>query len=266
MEKIEIKAAAFDVDGTLLPRGYQEILPSTQRALAKLRQDGILLILASGRPFYKLPEQLTTSVEFDYYICCAGACILSSKRDVLLEEKIPADTCNEMIADILAENGVICLHMLKEEHVVAKKETADRYAKYLMFEEYVEEFQVKEGQEPNNLTIYIPESDEEAMQKKYTDCTFYRVSDMGLFDVVKKGVSKQSGIEAIEKRISCSPANIIFFGDDHNDRESIQKCGLGIAMGNAVEEVKKEADYVTDNCEQDGIEKALIRYGFLEYE
>ncbi len=266
MEKIEIKAAAFDVDGTLLPRGYKEVLPSTIRALTKLRQDGILLILASGRPFYKLPAQLTSSMVFDYYICCAGAYILSSQRKVLLEEKIPVDTCNEMITDILAEHGVICLHMPEEEYVITKKKTADRYAKYLMFDEFVEEFQVKDGQEPNNLTIYIPESDEEALQRKFADCTFYRVSDMELFDVVKKGVSKQSGLKAIEKMLSCSPENIMFFGDDHNDRESIQKCGLGIAMGNAVEEVKKAADYITDSCVHDGIEKALIRYGFLEYE
>lgn len=266
MKKIEIKAAVFDVDGTLLPRGYKEILPSTMQALMKLRNDGIVLILASGRPFYNLPVQLTESIKFDYYICGAGSLIMDGNQKVIAEEKISMNICNEMIREVLKENGIICLHTPKQEYVVCKKHISDRYKKYLMLDQSIEQFQVKAGEEPNVLTIYVPESDEKAIQKKYVDCTFFRVSDLGLFDVVNKGVSKQSGLEVIESRCSLLPDNIMFFGDDYNDWESIKKCGLGIAMGNAVEEVKKAADYVTDSCECDGIAKALVRYGFLEYE
>lgn len=266
MKRIEIKAAVFDVDGTLLPRGHKEIRPSTMQALMKLRSDGILLILASGRPFYNLPAELTETIKFDYYICGAGSLIMDKNHNVIAEEKIPMQTCNEMIREVLEENGVICLHTLKQEYVVCKKQIADRYAQYLMLDQSIEQFQVEEGQEPNVLTIYIPESDEKEIQKKYANCTFFRVSDLGLFDVVNKGVSKQSGLEVIEKIRSLLSGNIMFFGDDHNDLESIKKCGLGIAMGNAVKDVKEVADYVTDNCECDGIVKALARYGFLEYE
>ena len=57
---------------------------------------------------------------------------------------------------------------------------------------------------------------------------------------------------------------IIAFGDAENDLDMIQYAGIGVAMGNAKEAVKEVADYVTDDIDDDGIEKALKHLGLID--
>ena len=54
------------------------------------------------------------------------------------------------------------------------------------------------------------------------------------------------------------------FGDGGNDKTMLEYVGLGIAMGNAVEDVKEIADYITDSVSEDGIYTALVHYGFIK--
>ncbi len=56
---------------------------------------------------------------------------------------------------------------------------------------------------------------------------------------------------------------IMAFGDGENDIDMIEFAGIGVAMGNADEEVKQRADYVTDNVNRDGVRKALEHFGML---
>ena len=76
--------------------------------------------------------------------------------------------------------------------------------------------------------------------------------------------SKASGIEQICKAMGCTMDEVICFGDDYNDMEMIQSCGIGVAMGDAREAVQKAADYVTDICSRDGIAKALHHYKMIQ--
>ena len=76
-------------------------------------------------------------------------------------------------------------------------------------------------------------------------------------ELVKKGVSKDQAITYIIKRENIKKDNVISFGDNYNDIDMIKNSKYGVAMGNAIDEVKKVASYVTKSCNNDGIEYFL---------
>jgi len=75
-----------------------------------------------------------------------------------------------------------------------------------------------------------------------------------------KGASKLDAVKLVSKQFGIEKENIIAIGDNFNDQEMIAYAGLGIAMGNAPDEVKAIADYVTDTNNNDGVAKALEKF------
>lgn len=82
-------------------------------------------------------------------------------------------------------------------------------------------------------------------------------------DIIAKGGGKMTGIRRYLDIIGITPEEIIAFGDADNDVEMLRFAGIGVAMGNAAEEVKAVADYVTADVDDDGIEKALKHYNLI---
>ena len=76
-------------------------------------------------------------------------------------------------------------------------------------------------------------------------------------EVMPKGINKGIGIEKICDHMGISTDEVIAFGDSFNDISMIRTAGVGVAMGNAEQELKDCADYITDDCDSDGIAKAL---------
>lgn len=68
-----------------------------------------------------------------------------------------------------------------------------------------------------------------------------------------QGINKLSSLNYILKELGASIDRVMFFGDDVNDIELIKECGIGVAMGNAIEDVKNVANYITSTNEEDGI-------------
>ena len=74
-----------------------------------------------------------------------------------------------------------------------------------------------------------------------------------------KGVTKATGIEAIRAYYDIPLEHVIAFGDNENDMDMISYAGIGVAMGNAMEELKAAADFVTVTNDEDGLVYALDR-------
>ena len=82
-------------------------------------------------------------------------------------------------------------------------------------------------------------------------------------EIVPKGYTKAVGIEKVCEYLNVPRENTYAFGDSVNDLEMIAYVSHGIAMGNGTEDIKEQADYVTDVLERDGIEKALKHFGLI---
>ena len=82
-------------------------------------------------------------------------------------------------------------------------------------------------------------------------------------DVTAKGNTKQNGIDQIIRHFGIKLEETMAFGDGGNDISMLRHAGIGVAMGNAKEEVKQAADYVTASIDDDGIAKALKHFGII---
>ena len=80
------------------------------------------------------------------------------------------------------------------------------------------------------------------------------------FEFTAKGIDKAKALESILKKLGVNKEEIIAFGDGHNDASMVKYAGLGIAMGNAVQELKEIADYVTLSNDEDGIAYAIDKF------
>ena len=114
------------------------------------------------------------------------------------------------------------------------------------------------------LCIYL-EDDEKLssiLTNVLTDCISNRWISW-FADVNVKGVTKQLGIDKILEHYSLPLESTMAFGDAANDIPMIRHAAVGVAMGNASEQVKQSADYVTASVDDDGVYKALVHYGVL---
>ena len=102
--------------------------------------------------------------------------------------------------------------------------------------------------------------------------TIYELKDLaeitwwhiGAVDIVPKGISKANGIDEVCKRYSILQSETMGIGDGENDIGMLQHCAIGIAMGNAIDELKAQADYVTTSVDDDGILHALKHFHVIQ--
>ena len=83
---------------------------------------------------------------------------------------------------------------------------------------------------------------------------------------MEQEVSKAQGLLKLCQHYGIDMEQTAAFGDSMNDYEIIRAAGIGVAMGNALEALKAEADYVTDDIDRDGVWKACCHFGWIQQE
>ena len=112
------------------------------------------------------------------------------------------------------------------------------------------------------LTPFFPESYEREMMARIPNCTSGRWHP-AFTDITAKGADKGAGIMALAAHLGFDPQYTIAFGDGGNDTSMIKAAGIGVAMGNALESLKAEADYTTTSVDEDGVMNALRHFGII---
>jgi hypothetical protein len=82
-------------------------------------------------------------------------------------------------------------------------------------------------------------------------------------DITANGADKGKGILAMARHEGLDASQTIAFGDGGNDTSMIRQAGIGIAMGNAIDPLKQQADYITTAVDEDGIRHALHHFGII---
>jgi len=99
-----------------------------------------------------------------------------------------------------------------------------------------------------------------SLANRYDDLSFLHVSDSDLYDINPKEATKSNGVKIIAEYFKIPLAKVVAFGDDFNDISMLKDCGIGIAMGNAIDECKEVADYICDTNDNDGMARWLETY------
>lgn len=259
-----IKAAFFDVDGTLVSFQYGMITERVRADLLALRARGIRLFLATGRSRQDLARTgMLRDLTFDAYVTLNGHCCYDG-RGVYLDQPIPredlAAACGVLrekpeLAVLMAGNG--------ESYVNQLNDRAREIFDYMHTPPYP--IRPPEWMLEHKIYQFIPlvgEGVEQVFLDVMPHCVSTRWHPEGV-DIIPAGDGKAAGIRATLDRFGLGREEIIAFGDGINDRSMLAMAGVSVAMGNAVQEVKDEADFVTDSVEEDGVCRALRHFGLL---
>ncbi len=256
-----IKAAFFDVDGTLLSHKTKRVPPSARAALEKLKAAGIPCIVATGRQISEMEKLPIADIAFDGYLTLNGQLMLDGNKNIIFSKPITGHV-KEFLIRKFQERAFPAL-LVEEKYTYLNFVTDHVCAVQEAISSEVPPLDTYKGGEIYQVCAYLRPNEEYHLAPIAGDSVITRWHFGGM-DVVAKGGGKVSGIREYLDAAGLKPEEIISFGDGENDVEMLRFAGIGVAMGNAVEEAKEAADFVTADIDDDGIEKALKHYGLIE--
>jgi Cof subfamily protein (haloacid dehalogenase superfamily) len=258
------KLVAFDIDGTLV-NSKKEVTPATREALYKLHDAGIHVVISSGRPYkgVLLNADLIGREIVPYVSCFNGGLV----KEVATDRTIYSHTLtNEDIqywAKLAIDND-LDVHAHSDENVLIYDEPRDQYVDVEarlneMPTEYADFFdgaliapKIMITAEPTKLDAFI-ETLDPAVYDKYSIVK----SEPFFLEIMPQGVSKGEALAHLAESLGIEQSETMSFGDQANDLTMIEWAGCGVAMGNAIDDLKNVAQYVTASNDDEGIAKAL---------
>jgi Cof subfamily protein (haloacid dehalogenase superfamily) len=269
----KFKAICTDIDGTLLDKN-KELSQRTIRAFGSL-EDDIPVILASSRmPSAMRHLQQQLNILNNPLICFNGGYVIhynQSRFEVLDTVLIPVAVCAEIIALTKDTDVHISLYCEDEWHAPKMDQWTEREIKntkvepvFSLYDQVLEKWQ-KEAKGGHKVMAMGPEEEIKVLgdmiEKIYgNDLHVYR-SKSTYLEIAPKTISKASALELLLKsNYNIAMEEVVAFGDNYNDIEMLQKAGLGVAVGNAREEVKSVANEITLPNIEDGVAVCIEKY------
>lgn len=276
---MSIKVILMDVDGTLA-NSDKKVTPETREALLKAQDAGILLVLASGRTDNGLKyyaDELNLDKHHGLLICNNGATVLDYQtKEVLFSQSLSIEEGKEVLEHL--KKFDVCPVVAKGEYMYVNDvfnnmikrdgtlwnvlEYESRSNNYKLCE--IEDLSAWCDFEISKILTYADPSylkeHYQEMRAPFGDRINSMFTSSFYYEFTAKGVDKT---KAIKKAIEISGFNaeeMIAFGDAQNDKTMVEYAGVGVAMGNAIDELKAVADYITDDFNHDGIAKALYHF------
>lgn len=260
-----IKAIFFDIDGTLVSFNTHNVSESSKKAIKELKEKGIKVFIATGR--IKLQIDNLGDLEFDGYITANGQDCYIGENEIY-RKGISRETLHALLdyleneekfpCSIMTNNGIFS-NYIDDKVKELSKEINLEIPSVEDFPKFVEE----NIDEVLQVNIYVDEiKEKELMEKIFKDCESSRWCPV-FADIDTKGGGKHIGVDKIIEYYKIDISETMAFGDGGNDLSMIEHCAIGIAMGNANEKLKKAADYITDDVDNDGIYKALKHFKII---
>lgn len=256
-----IRAAFFDLDGTLLSHKSHSVPQSARRCLSLLRAKDIKTYLCTGRHVTELDLLPVADIVFDGYITLNGHICMDAERKMVFSIPFPEDTTKALIRIftehklplVLVEENGLTLNFVDDNVIRAQKAISTP----------VPEIAPYDGKPIYQASTFAPRDEDDRIRALMPpNCHAARWNDRGV-DLILNSGGKVAGIKHIMGQEGILAAECIAFGDAENDIDMLQFCGIGVAMGNAQDRVKEIADYVTTDIDDNGIENALRFYGVI---
>ena len=247
-----IKMIVTDLDGTLL-RTDKTISDRTKSVLSQCRKSGIMVVYATGRG--GSAEQVAPTEIFDGKITMNGA--IAKSGDIIVHDcLIPYLTARPLL-----------LACDKRKMKITSEISGMHYSNFNVSElwSYITSYQIVDfsQHEMDAEKLYTPNPTPEDKlfieQILPTELYFVVTVDINGFlgQIMHIGATKATAVSALAKYWGISQIDIVAFGDDFNDIEMLRECGIGVAVENAIDEVKVVADFVCDTNDNDGVAKWL---------
>ena len=266
---MKYKMLVLDLDGTLT-NSQKEITEHTRDTLIRAQEQGLKIVLASGRPTYgivPLAEELRLDEFGGYILSYNGGQIIDWTTKEIMYEKVLQPEVYPYLYSCAKKNGFVILSY-KDGHIVSE-DAGNPYVQHEAFLNRMGSITVPRFLDvinfpvPKCLIVGDPEPLAVLEQKMRRDLegqmNVFR-SEPFFLELVPQGIDKAKSLAVLLEEIHLQREDMIAVGDGFNDLSMIRFAGLGVAMANAQEVVKQEADYITLSNEEDGVAAVVERF------
>ncbi|MBR4641932.1 MAG: HAD family phosphatase [Selenomonadaceae bacterium] len=269
---MKYRLLALDMDGTVL-NSQKKISPQTVAAIKKLSESGVYVVTSTGRGRAEVNDYPDVINLMNCGILNSGGLLFDFVRD----EPIAIHGVDEKIILKLIDFGLeerAMIHLLGIRHSIAREEDIQNMAAFDMavyhdmFNRICErcadpkEYVLEHPGEVIKVNLYHRD-------KISRDKNFERIKPLNLsisfaesnnLEMSPANITKASGLIELCDFLKIDLAETVAIGDADNDKEILQTAGLSVAMGNASDEIKKLADFVTLDNDHDGVAAAIEKF------
>ena len=284
------KLIAIDLDGTLL-NSYGLISEKNREAIKKAQENGVKIVLASGRTTNSVKSLAEELGGNEYIICGNGSLIYDLKKDEIIYDKFIDKNKALQIIQICEQNSIY-YNVYTEDMVIAKtldnnvlfyhqensNKPDSKKTKINLVDNIYEYVKNLEGKNILKFTISDKSSiifnsiikklrnirnidvlDVAHMSRKMIKSGTEAVSlEYYYTEITSENVDKWNAIEWLSEKLEIEKEEIMAIGDNINDKLMIENAGLGVAMGNSDPLIKEIADKTVANNNENGVAEAIL--------
>lgn len=256
-----ITTLVFDLDGTLL-QSDRSVSAGTLKALERVRQSGMNIILATGRsyeacaPFLRKLD-ITTPV-----VCYNGGAVFASDTGVVIKEFLLPDDISRVLIDISRNSGTH-LHAFRKGLLYYERDNEEirHYESHVGFLGHKVDFNTFETLDFTKAMFIGEPAIIDDLVKDFDKIFGNRMNHMyslpRYHEMVAGGVGKESGLSVVADILGIAPDEMIAFGDGNNDLGMLTYARFGVAMGNASALMKEQADIIARSNDEDGVAEVI---------
>jgi Cof subfamily protein (haloacid dehalogenase superfamily) len=255
---------AIDLDGTLLsPRPQKIITARTRQALQRAVDLGITVVIATGQSLPVLQSICGDLPIAGPQIIENGAVIADIHTGQIYHEKWLPVACILPVLEALQEAGFHrAYHLLHRVYADRNTPRIQQWYRPPVHPAIEVEDVASLYPEPCIKIVGICEESKlrekrQELMDRFSSQLYVTQSAFDLLEFLHPEVSKARGLHTVAQDLGIQPAEIVAIGDGHNDIGMLQLAGLGVAMGNADDEVKRVADYITLSNAEEGVADAI---------
>jgi Cof subfamily protein (haloacid dehalogenase superfamily) len=257
-----VDAVACDLDRTLI--GEDAVLrPRTREAIAATRAAGIHVVLVTGRMFQSVrPYALEAGLD-DPVVCYQGAVVADPVSGRWLRHvPIPLELARETIAAVNEEGFGLNCYVGDELYVAEVTPGARRYADFQHLELHVVgDLLLWLDQAPTKLVVIddpkVLDGLKQRMLARFDGRLYISKSLPYFLEFASPDVTKAAGLDFLAAHVGFTRERTVAFGDGENDIELVRWADYGVAVANADERVKAEADFVCPSVDEEGVAQVL---------
>lgn len=266
-----IKMIALDLDGTTL-NSRKEITPRTVEAFRRAMEQGIHIVVSTGRTFHSLPKQIFEIQGLEYVITSNGAHITRlADRQQIYENNIGPEAVLTVV-DRIRDRGMSIEIFAGGWAYIDQAEFDDvaahgsdyRDAEYILTTRNpvprICDYMAEHRDQIENISLNFRHMEEKRRWleelSQLPDITVTSSFRHNL-EIGGADTSKASALAFLMDRLGVGASELMACGDSLNDQRMLQLAGVGVAVANASEEIKETADYVTASNDEDGVAKAI---------
>lgn len=264
-ENKKVKALFFDIDGTLVSFKTHRIPQSTVDTLEQAKKNGVEVYISTGRPKQIINNLGQIEHLIDGYITANGARCFVQDTVVSQHAILPSDV--KKIIDAADRDNYPAIVVSESRFAIHHytDEVYEIFCKGLGVDSsvFVTDLNRLGDEAILQVTPFCTVEQEALLMPTLENCTSGRWHP-AFTDITARGADKGKGLHAMADYLGLNIEETMAFGDGGNDISIIKEAGVGVAMGNAGENLKQVADFITTHVDEDGVRNALLEYGVIQ--